>query len=131
MGLPRVNDCVSGEGPGVGILSAFKLQPDTAWLVIACDFPFADQKAVSHLVRSRDPTANATAYVHPDGTLEPLFAIWEPSALALLERRFREGRFSPREALEALKAEPVPAPDREWLVNVNGPWKQRDRCPVS
>jgi molybdopterin-guanine dinucleotide biosynthesis protein A len=82
---PLIVDTISGEGPIVGIRSAFAKFPDVAWLVLACDLPFLSDAVVAQLLASRDPTNLATAYrsAH-DGLPEPLCAVWEPAAAAAL-----------------------------------------------
>jgi molybdenum cofactor guanylyltransferase len=118
-GLPYVEDAIEGEGPAVGILSAHAMDPEAAWLVLACDFPWADAAAIRHLVQARNPGVAATVYVNDRGILEPLFGIWEVPALQRLRACFDEGNESPREALESLACEEIPSPRPEVLVNVN------------
>ena len=78
---PLIVDSVTGEGPVVGIRSAFAAHPNVAWLVLACDLPFLSEAAIEGLLRRRDPGALATAYISAhDGLPEPLCAIWEPAA---------------------------------------------------
>ena len=38
-GYKTLTDSYTGIGPYGAILSAFKFQPDAAWLVVACDLP--------------------------------------------------------------------------------------------
>jgi molybdopterin-guanine dinucleotide biosynthesis protein A len=122
-GLPRIEDSLPGEGPGVGILSALATDadPSTAWLVIACDFPNAGLAEVRRLVFARRREKAATVYVGESGILEPLFAIWEPAALAALKEGFTQGKQSPREALESLDCERVAATGPGALLNANSP----------
>jgi molybdopterin-guanine dinucleotide biosynthesis protein A len=83
--LPMIVDCVPGEGPIVGIRSAFAAHPNVAWLVLACDLPFLSDAAIERLLRERHCTDvlghAAIAYnsAH-DGLPEPLCAIWEPAS---------------------------------------------------
>ena len=55
-------DSLAGEGPIVGIRSAFEAHPNVAWLVLACDLPFLGDAALSRLLAERDSSAMATAY---------------------------------------------------------------------
>ena len=84
---PMILDSVAGEGPIVGIRSAFAAHPNAAWLVLACDLPFLGDAALSRLLAERDSSAMATAYrsAH-DGLPEPLCAVWEPQAAAAARR---------------------------------------------
>ena len=114
----------SGEvsGPIAGILAAQSRHPDVAWLVLACDLPLLDQETVRHLLRSRRPEKQATAYRSShDGLPEPLCAIYEPSSREALRAHVAGGRDCPRKFLInadcALLDLPVPGA----LDNVNTP----------
>ena len=115
-------DSVPGEGPMVGIRSAFAHTPRVAWLVLACDLPFLSDAVLEYLIRSRDPARTATAYrsTH-DGLPEPLCAIFEPKAAALLSAAQDHGGNCPRKFLigtDTLLLEPL---DPQALDNVNTP----------
>ena len=115
----RILDPVADRGPSAGIVAAFAHRPGP-WLVLACDFPFADEGTVARLIRARvqdSSSPDATVFVHPDGVIEPLFAIWELAALARLTARFAQGLDSPRAALEAGRLTRVPGD--AGLTNVN------------
>src|SRR5437763_7736714 len=78
-------DTYTGLGPYGGILSAFRYQPDSAWLVVACDLPLIDDAALSYLLQHRDPAAVATTFKSShDGLPETLFTIWEPRSHQVL-----------------------------------------------
>ena len=89
--LPIVEDRFGEIGPLGGILSAFALRPNDAWLVVACDLPFLNTGTLQHLLRSRDLDYLATAYrsAH-DGLPEPLCAIYEPAVFQELKRFLEE-----------------------------------------
>ena len=71
------------KGPFNGILSAHRKHPDVAWLVLACDLPLIDGKALNDLITSRNSNYMATAFAQKERPLpEPLCAIWEPESLA-------------------------------------------------
>jgi molybdopterin-guanine dinucleotide biosynthesis protein A len=106
-------------GPGAGILSAHLLRPEAAWLVLACDFPFANREAVQELIAQRSTEGLSTVYQHTDGTIEPLFAIWEPETLSSFLNLFHEGKKGPRYALEKMQARRVIPKDPQVLINVN------------
>ena len=70
------------KGPYNGLLSAHNFKPDVAWLVLACDLPLMDRKALEQLIAMRDPDKMATAFAtRESGLPEPLCAIWEPLGL--------------------------------------------------
>lgn len=115
-------DTFLGLGPMGAILSAFRQQPDSAWLVVACDLPLLDEAAIRHLVENRDPSAIATAYRSPVNEFpEPLVAIWEPKSYALLLQFLAQGFSCPRKALINSPVHLIDAPNPDALLNVNTP----------
>src|SRR5690348_13469845 len=77
----QIVDSGEVEGPIAGIVAAQSRHPEAAWLVLACDLPLLDQQTLEHLLRSRHPEREATAYRSShDGLPEPLCAIYEPSS---------------------------------------------------
>lgn len=114
----------SGEiaGPIAGIIAAQARHPDVAWLVLACDLPLLDRQTLEHLLRSRRPARQATAFrsTH-DGLPEPLCAIYEPSSREALRAHVATGRDCPRKFLINADAELLHQPDPGALDNVNTP----------
>jgi molybdenum cofactor guanylyltransferase len=114
----------SGEvaGPIAGIVAAQARHPDAAWLVLACDLPLLDQETLAHLLRSRRPDRQATAYrsAH-DGLPEPLCAIYEPSSRDALRAHVAGGRDCPRKFLINADTELIDQPQPGALDNVNTP----------
>lgn len=83
--LPQIYDAFSNIGPLSGILSAMIKYPKVAWLVLACDLPCVDKKTIEMLIKRRNSSKMATAYISAeDGLLEPLCAIYEPKSKARL-----------------------------------------------
>jgi molybdopterin-guanine dinucleotide biosynthesis protein A len=128
---PMIVDSVAGEGPIVGIRSAFAAYPNVGWLVLACDLPFLSDAALSQLLRERDATALATAYrsAH-DGLPEPLCAIWEPAAAPALAAYDSGGGSCPRKFLIRHPASLLEPQDRRALDNVNTPEEYADARAV-
>jgi molybdopterin-guanine dinucleotide biosynthesis protein A len=110
------------EGPIAGILAAQARHPDVAWLVLACDLPLLERQTLEHLLRSRRPARQATAYrsTH-DGLPEPLCAIYEPSSREALRAYIATGRDCPRKFLINANAELLDQPEPGALDNVNTP----------
>lgn len=70
------------RGPYNGLLSAHIAHPEVAWLVLACDLPLMDKKALQELIAARNTEKIASAFADATNPLpEPLCAIWEPEAL--------------------------------------------------
>ena len=87
-----IPDSVEGGGPAVGLISAHRQEPGTAWLVLACDLPLISLQSLQLLVRERDSACTATSFISPFNQLpEPLIAIWEPAGLAALEASVLSG----------------------------------------
>jgi molybdopterin-guanine dinucleotide biosynthesis protein A len=117
---PQVVDGATGVGPLAGILAAQQAHPEAAWLVLACDLPFLDERTLAHLLAGRDPQALATAYrsAH-DGLPEPLCAIYEPASAAALAAWAASGRSCPRKFLIESGARLLEPLDPRALDNVN------------
>ena len=82
-GISTVIDMDEYKGPFNGLLSAHYTCPKVAWLVLACDLPLIDLKAINQLIAARDTKKDATAFAtRKSGLPEPLAAIWEPRGLA-------------------------------------------------
>lgn len=118
----QIVDSGEVEGPIAGIVAAQSRHPDAAWLVLACDLPLLDQETIEHLLRSRRPERQATAYRSShDGLPEPLCAIYEPSSREAIRAYVASGRDCPRKFLinsdTALLGQPEPGS----LDNVNTP----------
>src|SRR5581483_2842778 len=110
------------EGPIAGIIAAQGRYPDVAWLVLACDLPLLERRTLEHLLRSRRPSRQATAYQSThDGLPEPLCAIYEPSSREALRAHVASGRDCPRKFLINADAELLDQPEPGALDNVNTP----------
>ncbi|UOQ78927.1 NTP transferase domain-containing protein [Hymenobacter sp. 5516J-16] len=121
-GLRPLPDTFADLGPLSGLLSAFRLDPNAAWLVVACDLPFLSETTLSHLVEHRQPARMATAYQSPENEWpEPLITIWEPSSYGTLLRFLSLGYSCPRKSLINSDIELLPPPAPAELRNVNTP----------
>jgi len=117
-----LTDTFTGLGPYGAILSAFREQPDTAWLVIACDLPLLDLGTIQYLIERRDVSKIATAFNSPDNEFpEPLITIWEPKSYPALLSFLSQGYSCPRKALINSDINLLQAPDPNALTNVNTP----------
>lgn len=125
-GLRLLPDEVEDLGPLEGLLSAFRDSPVCAWLAVAVDMPLLTERALRHLVASRDPALYATAYRNPeiDGP-EPLCTIYEPRIHPVLTARKAEGRRSLM-LLRDLEIRLVEPEDPAVIRNVNDPSSYRE-----
>lgn len=118
----QIVDSGEAAGPIAGIIAAQARHPDAAWLVLACDLPLLDQRTLEHLLRSRHPQRQSTAYRSShDGLPEPLCAIYEPSSREAIRAYVASGRDCPRKFLINADAALIDQPDPDALDNVNTP----------
>ena len=125
-GLEVLVDSPLVQGPLSGILAAFQKDPEAAWLVLACDLPFISEQVLSHLNahrKSNDAPPFVAFASSNDGLPEPLCAVYEPSARAVLERHAARGHFCPRHIMIEEKAELIALPEgaTDALTNLNTP----------
>ncbi len=115
-----VTDTFTGLGPYGAILSAFREQPDAAWLVVACDLPLLDSSVLNFLVKQRNQSCIATTFQSPhDGLPEPLVTIWEPKSYPVLLSFLAQGYSCPRKVLINSEAAILQPPFPNALMNVN------------
>jgi molybdopterin-guanine dinucleotide biosynthesis protein A len=118
----QIVDSGETQGPIAGIVAAQSRHPEAAWLVLACDLPLLDHATLGHLVRSRRPERQATAYRSSrDGLPEPLCAIYEPSSREAIRAYIAAGRDCPRKFLINADAALLDQPQTGALDNVNTP----------
>jgi len=119
---PALPDTFGGLGPYGAILSAFREQPDSAWLVIASDLPLLTEKSLGFLVHNRNVSTIATAFKSDfDDFPEPLITIWEPKSYSVLLAFLAQGYSCPRKVLINNNINLLEAPDPAELTNVNTP----------
>ncbi len=115
-------DTFTGLGPFGAILSAFRENPNSAWLVVACDMPLLDTNALQFLLANRNTSSIATAYENnTDGFPEPLITIWEPKSYPVLLAFLAQGYSCPRKVLINSDTTLLKPLDAETLTNVNTP----------
>jgi molybdenum cofactor guanylyltransferase len=115
-------DTFIGLGPYGAILSAFREQPNAAWLVIAADLPLIDGDTINYLTQRRDTSSIATTFESPyDNFPEPLISIWEPKSYPVLLSFLAQGYSCPRKVLINSDTKILQAPNAEALMNVNTP----------
>ncbi len=119
-----ITDTFMDLGPYGAILSAFRENPNTAWLVVACDLPLLDKLTLENLIKNRNPSAVATTYRSPEsaeGFPEPLITIWEPKSYPILLQFLAQGFSCPRKVLINSDTHIIDPSVPEALTNVNTP----------
>lgn len=121
-GLPRISDADGCEGPMAGVLGVMRARPDSCWIMSPCDLPLLRRAAVRWLLGQRRHDAWA---VLPslEGFVEPLFAVYESRARALLESAAAAGELALHRlaANERVVTVEVPADLHECWFNANTP----------
>lgn len=109
-------------GPYGGILSAFRKDPNSAWLSVACDLPYLDDSTINQLVNARNPSKVATCFYNPVTEFpEPLITIWEPRAYHILLDSLSQGFSSLRKILINSDIELIEMLDPNKMKNANTP----------
>jgi molybdopterin-guanine dinucleotide biosynthesis protein A len=117
-----LTDTFTGLGPYGAILSALREEPDSAWLVVACDLPLLDADTLQYLVHNRNTSTIATTYQSGfDGFPEPLITIWEPKSYPVLLSFLAQGYSCPRKVLINSDITLLQSQNRDALTNVNTP----------
>lgn len=121
-GLPLIPDSFRGLGPMGALLSAFREDPNAAWLAVACDLPYLTNKTLQYLLDNRDLTQIATAFQNPhDEFPEPLITVWEPRSYSVIFNFLSQGYSCPRKVLINSPIKLLNAPHPKELSNVNHP----------
>ncbi len=116
-----IEDVFLGLGPFGAICSAFQSDPNTAWLVLATDLPYVNEKIIQQLLEKRDPSKIATAIKGKNKQFpEPLITIWEPKAYPILLNYLALGISCPRKVLINNDVKIVEIED-DFIINVNTP----------
>lgn len=89
--LPAIPDAPGMLGPVAGLVAALRWLPRTTWLFCPCDHPFLSGEALGWLLAQRRPGAWAVVPRSRPNQCEPLLALYEPEALALIEHAAIQG----------------------------------------
>jgi molybdopterin-guanine dinucleotide biosynthesis protein A len=117
-----IEDVFLKLGPMGGILSAFRSDPNAAWLTVACDLPYLSEETLQYLVEHRNPSKVATAFLDSEGIFpEPLVTLWEPRAYPILLEYLSQGYSCPRKVLINADVELLIAPRKKDFYNANRP----------
>jgi molybdopterin-guanine dinucleotide biosynthesis protein A len=117
-GLDHIDDRAPGEGPLGGILTALGRGGGAAVMIVACDLAWLDAASLSALLDAND--SDAQVVVARTDRLEPLCALWRPTALDIVQRAFDNGERAVHRVLAGMTIVEVPVAAGA-LVNVNSP----------
>lgn len=117
---PIITDAFINFGPIGGILSAQKMHPHAAWLVLACDLPKLTSNTLDYLVKNRQPFCGMTAFKNATNNLpEPLCAIYEPKSYHTHLHFIAQGIHCPRKMMIQSEYPLLEPQDFEALDNIN------------
>lgn len=117
-GIRQVGDRFGRIGPLGGVVSAMEMSEHQRNFVIACDIPFIPPEFVRELLRkARD--FDVVVPVHPDGKLEPLFAVYRRSTLPVLKKLVHAKERRIRMLYDRVRTDRVPLPSEIRLANIN------------
>ncbi|MEE9439478.1 MAG: NTP transferase domain-containing protein [Saprospiraceae bacterium] len=115
-----INDRLIAMGPFGAIVSAMMYDPDSAWLVIACDLPYIDKASINRLIKNRDASKYATATIGIGNPFpEPLISIYEPKIYSRFLQFMALGYSCPRKVLINSEVKTVEILDNKTITNVN------------
>jgi len=124
---PQLVDSFSELGPYGGILSAFRQDPNAAWLVVATDIPLLSKETIQLLLERRDISKVATCFHNPETNFpEPLITLWEPKAYQRLLMFLSLGYSCPRKALINSDIIEIELEDHSPLFNANTPEEKEE-----
>ena len=122
LNYPTIVDSFTGLGPFGGILSAFRKDPNFAYLTMPCDVPFVDDSLLGQLIENRDSSKVATCFHNEEtGFPEPLITIWEPKAYPQLLHFLSQGYSCPRKVLINSDINEIMPDSQHSLFNANNP----------
>lgn len=108
------------SGPISGIFSAFNHNPNTAWLIVACDMPLIDETSFKLLLQHRNQDKIATAFFNSENNApEPLFTIYEPTSFEILSKQLETGNKSPKYFLQNNNIQLIQLEKTPFLKNIN------------
>jgi molybdopterin-guanine dinucleotide biosynthesis protein A len=112
-------DDVAGSGPIGGIITALKRAPGQPVLLLAVDMPLITEAALIWLA-NQEIEGDGLAVLN-NGQIEPLFSVYSPSALPLLNSAINSGRRSLVRCIEVgnFRKTEIPAEFASALTNVN------------
>jgi molybdenum cofactor guanylyltransferase len=114
------SESYSSAGPIGGVLTVWEaIGYDRPVLVLGCDYPCIDDQTLEALLTVRQVESFATAFMHSDGTPEPLLTLYEPKAFHELKQRFAQGEQSLKHFLHAYPCKLIQAKEPKWLIGVD------------
>ena len=128
-GVSFIEDTEAGLGPLGGLATTLR-SARTSVLALACDLPLLTEEALRWLIAQAEAKFGPLGLVTRCGEgQEPLFSVYDPACLPLIEARLAAGRRSLHGLIEAGAFAFADAPGwvSSQLANVNTPEEWRER----
>ena len=116
--LERLPDPPGIKGPMAGIIAALRWNPWAVWLVMACDLPEVDVRALQWLLEMRQPGKWAVLPTIDGQRPEPLLACYDFRIQRALEEMVAVGNDRPSSLAEHSKVALLPPP-----ADLLGSWR--------
>jgi molybdenum cofactor guanylyltransferase len=105
LGLPVLKDVIAEKGPMGGLLTAMHFCKSSHFLLIGCDTPFIDSRAIKYLLSEMKGHAVTVAY--SQGIMHPLFAVYSTLLKEEVSRRISSGKLKMQDLIKSVIFKPV------------------------
>jgi molybdenum cofactor guanylyltransferase len=120
LGFEVVPDKISGQGPLMGIASTLEASANELNFVVACDIPHIEMGYVRRmLTEAVSSKADIVVPTTGDEKYEPLFAIYNKTALEAIDKTLSSGSRKISDVFALCKVKYVELDNADLLVNLN------------
>jgi len=119
LGLPMMGDVIADAGPLGGFVSALEAARSESLVMVACDMPYIDERAVRCLLEP--PAAFDVVVPMNEGRPEPLFARYSRRCAAAIRSRLAAGERRVIAFFDDVRVTRIVLPDPRVLHNCNSP----------
>lgn len=124
-------ECIPDERPGLGPIGGLRTAlhaTETRVLLVACDMPLLTTEAFTWALAPPSEEAPDGVVTVRDGEVEPLFSLYFPSVLSVVDEQIEADQLALRELVAAGRFLRRPIPDEHAgeLRNVNTPEQWKD-----
>lgn len=118
----KIIDVYEGIGPMGGLASALDADPDSDWLVVACDLINVQAETIRRLLEPETSDIDVITYKDPkSGFYETTITLYKHSVQPLVRAALEEKRYSLQGVLKKGKVHVILPGDYTELKNVNKP----------
>lgn len=129
-GLRPVPDLFPGEGPLGAVITALQAGGCGVVVVLACDLPRVDSRAVAELLAALGEPSVDAAVAEAGGHVHGVVGAYRPACLPWLQAAFGSGTRSIRDGLGGLAVARVRLSDPVWLTDTDDPVALTAAYPV-